>query len=129
MWYCLPRSRSSSKAAPDSGYGCCWLRFLSWQHNTRSSRLNHPGPEPLSENPESGDGAPVSGDQSPPEFSLCLSGSFFLSYTKTFFQLHGRCYKSTTPFFRASSLVSSGHTDTCTSPICAFRRKNIQIRD
>ena len=38
-------------------------------------------------------------------------------------------YSSCIPAFFASSVTSSGHRDACTSPICAFLRKNMQILD
>ena len=38
-------------------------------------------------------------------------------------------YKSWIPICAAICNVSSGHKEHCTSPICAFRKKNIQIRD
>ena len=39
------------------------------------------------------------------------------------------CHKSWIPFFSHSFAIASGHREDCTSPICALRRKNIQIRD
>ena len=38
-------------------------------------------------------------------------------------------YRSWTPFSSHCAIISSGHREDCTSPMCALRRKNIQIRD
>lgn len=40
-----------------------------------------------------------------------------------------RPYSSLTPAAFAASIVSSLQMELCTSPICALRRKNIQMRD
>ena len=42
---------------------------------------------------------------------------------------HYISYNSCSPSFSASCITSSGHREHCTSPMCALRRKNIQIRD
>ena len=38
-------------------------------------------------------------------------------------------YSSWIPLFSHACIISSGHREDCTSPMCALRRKNIQIRD
>ena len=38
-------------------------------------------------------------------------------------------YSSWMPLFSHACIISSGHREDCTSPMCALRRKNIQIRD
>lgn len=38
-------------------------------------------------------------------------------------------YRIWSPRSRASSIISSGHREHWTSPICALRRRNIQILD
>ena len=45
--------------------------------------------------------------------------------TDLFRCFYSRWIPASMAFFR----ISSGHRETCTSPICAFRRKNIQILD
>ncbi len=44
-------------------------------------------------------------------------------------EVHVIFYSSCSPFSFASARTSSGQRELCTSPICAFRKKNMQMRD
>ena len=55
----------------------------------------------------------------PPKRSMLIAAIPFLS----------EAYSSWIPLFSHACIISSGHREDCTSPMCALRRKNIQIRD
>ena len=54
-----------------------------------------------------------------PKRSMLIAAIPFLS----------EAYSSWIPLFSHACIISSGHREDCTSPMCALRRKNIQIRD
>ena len=39
------------------------------------------------------------------------------------------CYNNFIPLISQASTMSAGQRELCTSPMCAFRRKNIHMRD
>ena len=55
----------------------------------------------------------------PPKRSMLIAAIPFLI----------EAYSSWIPLFSHACIISSGHREDCTSPMCALRRKNIQIRD
>ena len=63
-----------------------------------------------------------------PKRSMLIAAIPFLRKIK-YVRNPSEAYSSWIPLFSHACIISSGHREDCTSPMCALRRKNIQIRD